>query len=343
MKDVSGKEISMEIGTVIRSYRKEKQMTQEQLATCLGVTPPAVNKWENGNSLPDISLVAPIARLLGISTDRLLSYKEELTDEEVNRKIEEIRERLKKEEYDTVFQWAKKQMQEYPNSEHLILWMTQMLDNCRETMEDSDAERYDEEIHDFYVRILASEDEVNRTVAAEALFYFSLKRERYEQAEEYLNWYSKQNPERKRKQALLYSKQNRTEEAYRLYEELLFAGYQNISQTLNGIYIAAMQEKNVDKAGRLIKKQEELAKLFEMGRYYEVASRLDLAEACQDKATTIGIKKELLESVSDIFAFTRSELYEHMEFKEVREEFIEEIRENLKTSFEEEMKSELQG
>ena len=74
----------MNIGTVIRKYRKEKQLTQEEVAGYLGVTAPAVNKWENGNSLPDISLLAPIARLLGISTDMLLSFREELTEEEMN-------------------------------------------------------------------------------------------------------------------------------------------------------------------------------------------------------------------------------------------------------------------
>ncbi|WP_148511347.1 helix-turn-helix domain-containing protein, partial [Hungatella hathewayi] len=59
----------MQPGDVIRKYRKNKDMTQEELAKRLGVTAPAVNKWENGNSLPDITLLAPIARLLGITTD----------------------------------------------------------------------------------------------------------------------------------------------------------------------------------------------------------------------------------------------------------------------------------
>lgn len=41
---------TMEIGAVIRKYRKEKEMTQEEMAGCLGVTASAVNKWENGVS-----------------------------------------------------------------------------------------------------------------------------------------------------------------------------------------------------------------------------------------------------------------------------------------------------
>ena len=71
----------MQIGQVIRTYRKKKNMTQEDMAIRLGVTAPAVNKWENGNSMPDILLLAPIARLLGITVDELLSFREELTKE----------------------------------------------------------------------------------------------------------------------------------------------------------------------------------------------------------------------------------------------------------------------
>lgn len=46
---IKSKEVSfMQIGEVIRKYRKQKNMTQEEMANRLGVTAPAVNKWENG-------------------------------------------------------------------------------------------------------------------------------------------------------------------------------------------------------------------------------------------------------------------------------------------------------
>lgn len=64
----------MNIGQVIRKYRKEAGITQGEMAKRLGVSTPAVNKWENGNSNPDIELLAPIARLLHVSLDTLLSF-----------------------------------------------------------------------------------------------------------------------------------------------------------------------------------------------------------------------------------------------------------------------------
>lgn len=61
------------IGNRISKYRKEKGLTQEELAAKLGVSSQAVSKWENDASCPDIALLAQLCRILGISTDELLT------------------------------------------------------------------------------------------------------------------------------------------------------------------------------------------------------------------------------------------------------------------------------
>lgn len=61
------------IGNRISKYRKDKGMTQEELAVKLGVSSQAVSKWENDASCPDISLLPQLCRTLGISTDELLT------------------------------------------------------------------------------------------------------------------------------------------------------------------------------------------------------------------------------------------------------------------------------
>ena len=53
---------SLKIGANIAALRKEKGFTQEQLAAMIGVSAPAVSKWETGNSYPDITLLCPLAR-----------------------------------------------------------------------------------------------------------------------------------------------------------------------------------------------------------------------------------------------------------------------------------------
>ena len=59
------------MGQIIRRLRKERGMTQEELAELLGITFQAVSKWENDTGLPDISQVVPLARVFGVSTDTL--------------------------------------------------------------------------------------------------------------------------------------------------------------------------------------------------------------------------------------------------------------------------------
>lgn len=61
------------IGTRIAKWRKEKGMTQEELAEKLGVSSQAVSKWENDVSCPDIGLLPQLVRLLGVTTDELLT------------------------------------------------------------------------------------------------------------------------------------------------------------------------------------------------------------------------------------------------------------------------------
>lgn len=60
-------------GTAIRQFREKQNMTQSQLAQRLCVSDKAVSKWETGNGYPDITLLEPLAQVLGISVIELLS------------------------------------------------------------------------------------------------------------------------------------------------------------------------------------------------------------------------------------------------------------------------------
>lgn len=61
------------MGPFIRRLRKERGMTQKELAAALGVTDKAVSKWELGASLPDVALLLPLAERLGVSATELLA------------------------------------------------------------------------------------------------------------------------------------------------------------------------------------------------------------------------------------------------------------------------------
>ena len=61
------------IGKFINECRKEKKLTQEQLAEKLCVTSKSISRWENGNTMPDYSLLKDLCKELGINVNELLS------------------------------------------------------------------------------------------------------------------------------------------------------------------------------------------------------------------------------------------------------------------------------
>lgn len=77
------------IGKKIVSFRKQKNMTQMELADRLGISFQAVSNWERGNSMPDISKLPELADIFEVSLDELLGEKSSLVEAAVEGKLEE--------------------------------------------------------------------------------------------------------------------------------------------------------------------------------------------------------------------------------------------------------------
>ncbi len=319
----------MQINEVIRKYRKENHLTQEEMANRLGVTAPAVNKWESGSSTPDISLLAPLARLLHITLDELLSFKEELTDREIVNIIRDIDRRFERENLDEVFIAIEELIREYPNAETLILSLTSMLDAHCLFQNNKTNHEYDDWIQRHYEQLLNSEDEPIRLRAADCLYSFCVRNEQYEKAEKYLEYFSPQNPERKRKQATIYNETGRYDEAYKTLEEVVFSEYQSMNGALHGIYMVAMKTGNHEKARFILEKLSSLCVLFDMGEYNRISCELDYDVATKDASQVLKIMDSLLDSTDSLFDFTKSKLYEHMDFKESDSKFMDKVHEDL--------------
>ena len=75
--------MEMPTGKTIQTLRRQKGLTQEQLAEAVGVTAAAVSKWETASAYPDILLLCPLARALGTTPDTLLDFRPLLSEEEL--------------------------------------------------------------------------------------------------------------------------------------------------------------------------------------------------------------------------------------------------------------------
>jgi len=79
--------MNLSIGEKIKKLRKENDVTQEKLADYLNISYQAVSKWENGTTLPDISMIIPLANFFGVPINDLFDMDTQKQNEEL-KKIE---------------------------------------------------------------------------------------------------------------------------------------------------------------------------------------------------------------------------------------------------------------
>lgn len=114
------------IGQTIKRLRKERNLTQDELAEQLNVTAQAVSKWENETGLPDISQIIPLASVFGVSTDILFGIEGASENDEALRivqKADAIKEYGKQNTYLRAYDMMIDGLKKYPNN------MT-LLNNC---------------------------------------------------------------------------------------------------------------------------------------------------------------------------------------------------------------------
>ena len=109
------------IGSNIKIHRKQRKITQEQLAEVLGVSDQAVSRWENGSTYPDIELLPTIALYFGITLDELMgmeAIKDESDIEDIMNRRKEFRSHG---EVVKSYEMLREAVKRYPNNYKLIL------------------------------------------------------------------------------------------------------------------------------------------------------------------------------------------------------------------------------
>ena len=104
----------------------------------------------------------------------------------------------------------------------------------------------------------------------------------------------------------------------------------------NSMYMLAVRDEDMEKARYYVEKQAGLARLFEMGEYYEISGRLDLAIVEKDEKTVADTAEKMLFSVERIRDFTASPLYGHLTFKEAETDLTAKMKQNLLRCFKDE-------
>jgi len=113
----------MTFGQKIKELRRREEMTQENLAELLSISPQAVSRWETEMAMPDISLLPPLANLFGVTTDYLLgmdTYQKDLRKAEFE---EAFYEYWKRDDKEKNYRIAVRAAAEYPGNMEYVEWL----------------------------------------------------------------------------------------------------------------------------------------------------------------------------------------------------------------------------
>ncbi len=333
----------MAIGQVIRKYRKEAKLTQEEMARRLGVTAPAVNKWESGSTQPDIGLLAPISRLLGITTDTLLSFSEELSDEEIQVSIESIVATLDEKGFAEAFAESKRMIEQYPNSIKLIWNVLNVPIAKAEKSKKFNYEPYIEDIKRWYKRCIESDNEEYRIPALRRTVFYCLKNKKYEEALYYAAMLPGDRTERKWMEDDALEKLGNMSDAGRVFGELIFASYNRTMAFFDSLRTLYIKDDNPLASDILADALSKVALSREMSRYSVALIGLYKVAQSKDVEKTERLMRGILDCADDSDEYKTSKLYSHIEFKNIDPGFRQILKKNLSEAFTENCFSYMSG
>ena len=122
----------MNFGETIKKLRKNKDMTQEQLAEYLNISTQAVSRWETNASLPDITLIPALANIFDVTSDVLLGIDITAKEKRIQEILDEVWEYSKKGQHKKVMEILRAGHKEFPNDYRI---MDQFLSKPLETSE----------------------------------------------------------------------------------------------------------------------------------------------------------------------------------------------------------------
>lgn len=183
---------------------------------------------------------------------------------------------------------------------------------------------------------LNDENEEIRHHAADSLFGFYLRKKNYTMAEKYLSYFSDYDPMKKVYWGRLYKEQGKIEDAYEMFENVLFSEYSTLNFAFSLMAGLALEEDDTAYARFLTEKMSTLSQIFDMGKYNEYASMLDIVYAEKNIEGTYKVVEQLLENVDSIGDFQKSKLYRHKKFRNADGSYFQEIKEKLLEVFRDE-------
>lgn len=308
----------MQIHETIRTRRKELDLTQEQLASYLGVTPPAVHKWEKGISYPDVALLPALARLLEIDLNTLFSFEKELSQMEINNILNEVCQVIQKESFEKGYEQLLHKIKEFPTCGAFLYGAAAFLDGILILYAREEMEEYEPKIENLYERAVECGDEKIRASANYMLIIKYLKRKEFEKADKLWETLPENEIDKKGLKATICMKRGDDKEAVRILEKKLLKSVNEVNSTLLILMFCFQNLEQGDKAELCAEKIKSLAHEFGMWDYVKYHADYQMGIYRKDREQTLNSLRKMLEAAKTSWDISRFPLYAEI-FAEVKQ------------------------
>lgn len=316
----------MPMNLIIQEKRKALGLTQEQVADYLNVSIPAVSKWEKGTTCPDISLLAPLARLLKTDLNTLFCFREDMTEQEIGLFCKEISEIVQAKGMGEGFAAAEQKFHEYPHNETLLHCLTLQLDGLL-TMSGLPSEEkcpYEEKILSWYDRLSESHDIKISDSANYMIAGRLIRNGNYDQAQEVLD----RMPDRENLissmtdklmlQVIIYQNQGKAEKACRELQKALLMALNKVQMLLCKMVDAELAAGEIQTAKKIAGKARQMPELFDLWNYNSFTAPLQIAFAEQNADECICILRKMLAALLIPWDMSSSPLFYRIAKKDAK-------------------------
>lgn len=310
----------MPMNLVIQKRRKEFGLTQEQVAEYLNVSIPAVSKWENGTTCPDIGLLPSLARLLKIDLNTLFCFYEDLTKQDISHFCKELADIVHTDSIAAAFELAIRKLQEYPYNEELLQCVAFQVDGLLRMSGLSMAEmrQYEKTVVSWYRRLAESNDIKISNSANYMLVGRYIRNGEYERAQETLDLMPDRNDltsslaDKLMLQTTIYMHQGKAERAAKDLESALLIALNKVQILLYKMVDAELAAGEQQAALYIADKADQMAKMFDLWEYNSFVASLQIALAEKNTGKCLQILRSMLEAMLVPWDMAKSPLFQRI-------------------------------
>ncbi|MDO5409831.1 MAG: helix-turn-helix transcriptional regulator [Lachnospiraceae bacterium] len=309
----------MPMNTVIQERRRALGLTQEQVADHLGVSIPAVSKWEKGITSPDLGLLPSLARLLKVDLNTLFCFNEDLSPQEIGEFSNQLAV-LGRNDILAAFELAETKIHEYPHNEQLLLNIAIILDSqlLQKTDTAIPVTALDEKIAFWYSKLSSSKDDKVSNSANYMRVSRYIRQEKLDAAQEVLDTMEDKNeivsalPDKQMLQVSIHLKQGKSEQAALELEQVLFKETSRVQMLLFKLIDAEIASGRTDTAAVIAEKAGAMVDVFDMWKYGKYAPHYAIASSEKDADKALRILEQMLDAMFVSWKLNDSALYHRM-------------------------------